>query len=87
VSSLHLGNGTWESTVFNSRLQPEQIALGGTQAATSLLKLNFDYGSTDNNGSVKSQTITVPTIGTATGFIASQTYTYDSLIRIKDAKN
>jgi hypothetical protein len=62
VSSLHLGNGTWESTVFNSRLQPEQIALGSTQAATNLLKLNFDYGLADNNGNVKSQNITVSTV-------------------------
>lgn len=25
------GNGRWDSTVFNSRLQPTQIALGATQ--------------------------------------------------------
>ena len=27
VSPMQLGNGKWESTVFNSRLQPTQIAL------------------------------------------------------------
>ncbi|MBX3288314.1 MAG: hypothetical protein KF855_03120 [Acidobacteria bacterium] len=32
-----------------------------------------------------SQTITVPTVGVHTGFIAVQTYTYDSLNRINDA--
>jgi hypothetical protein len=68
VSSLHLGNGTWESTQFNSRLQPEQIALGNTQAATNLLKLNFDYGQADNNGNVKSQTKPAPTVGAIAEF-------------------
>lgn len=28
VTSMQLGNGRWESTAFNSRLQPTQIALG-----------------------------------------------------------
>jgi RHS repeat-associated protein len=35
---------------------------------------------------VQSQTITVPTAGSNAGFTATQTYTYDSLNRIKDAK-
>ena len=43
VSSLKLGNGKFESTTFNSRLQPTQIALGSTNAATDLLKLNYTY--------------------------------------------
>lgn len=28
VTSMQLGNGRWESTEFNERLQPTQIALG-----------------------------------------------------------
>lgn len=63
VSSMQLGNGKWESTVFNSRLQPTQIALGTVQNGTDKLKLNFDYGMTTNNGNVQSQTITVPIAG------------------------
>jgi hypothetical protein len=86
VSSLRLGNGKWENTQFNSRLQPIQIGLGSSATNQSLLKLSFDYGSTDNNGNVKSQQIVVPTIGANTGFTAIQTYTYDSLNRLKDAK-
>jgi RHS repeat-associated protein len=86
VSSMQLGNFKWESTVFNSRLRPTQIALGTTQAAYNVLKLNYDYGSTANNGNIQSQTITVPTVGVNTGFSAVQTYTYDSLNRIHDAK-
>ena len=85
VTSLQLGNGRWESTVLNSRLQPTQIALGTVQSGTDKLKLNFDYGTTANNGNVQSQTITVPTVGVNNGFTAVQTYTYDSLNRLSTA--
>ena len=86
VASMRLGNGKWETTSFNSRLQPTQIGLGSSATNQSLLKLNYDYGTTDNNGNVKSQQISVPTVGANTGFTATQTYTYDSLNRLKDAK-
>ncbi len=85
VTSMQLGNGRWESTQFNSRLQPTQIALGVTPGATNLLKLDYSYGTSANNGNVLSQTITVPTVGINTGFSAVQTYNYDSLNRLKDA--
>ncbi|MGE3467927.1 MAG: RHS repeat domain-containing protein [Pyrinomonadaceae bacterium] len=80
VTSMRLGNGLWESTEFNSRLQPEQIALGTTQNGHNKLKLNYSYGGSQNNGNVLSQTITVPS-----GFTATQTYNYDALNRLKDA--
>jgi RHS repeat-associated protein len=93
VSSMQLGNGHWESTQFNNRLQTTQITLGSTQSATDKLKLDYTYNTTnnaDNNGNVLSQTITVPTETrnntTYSGFTATQTYAYDSLNRIKDAK-
>ena len=85
---MQLGNGKWESTQFNSRLQPTQIALGTVQNGTDKLKLDFTYNTpnvADNNGNVLSQTITVPTVGTNQGFTATQTYTYDSLNRLKSA--
>ncbi|MCW5961544.1 MAG: hypothetical protein KIS76_15380 [Pyrinomonadaceae bacterium] len=92
VSSMQLGNGKWESTQFNSRLQPTQIALGTVQNSTDKLKLNFTYntpGLADNNGNVLSQTITVPTEVrnniTYNGFTANQAYIYDSLNRIEQA--
>lgn len=67
------------------RDQPTQIGLGGSATNTSLLKLNYDYGTAQNNGNVLSQTITVPTAGANAGFTAAQTYTYDSLNRLKSA--
>lgn len=85
VSSMQLGNGKWESTTFNSRLQPMQIALGTVQNGFDKLKLNYSYGGTDNNGNVQSQTITVPTVGANPGFTATQAYTYDAVNRLKSA--
>src|SRR5690606_303578 len=84
---MQLGNGRWESTAFNSRLQPTQIALGVTPGATNLLQLAYEYGATVavNNGNVTKQTITVPTVGQTPGFTAVQNYTYDSLNRLKSA--
>ena len=81
VTKMQLGNGRWESTQFNSRLQPTQIALGSTPGAVNLLDLDYSYGTTDNNGNVMSQTVTFA--GLAHSFI--QTYTYDSLNRIDDS--
>ena len=80
---MQFGINKYENTVFNSRLQPTQIGLGTTTTGTSLLKLNYDYGTTTNNGNVLSQTITVPTSGSPLVF--NQTYTYDSLNRLASA--
>jgi len=79
---LQLGNGRYETTQFNSRLQPTQIGLGTSTTDTSLLKLNYDYGTADNNGNVKTQTITVPGMT----YPLIQTYAYDTLNRLKSAE-
>ncbi|MGI8639404.1 MAG: RHS repeat domain-containing protein [Pyrinomonadaceae bacterium] len=59
--------------------------MGTVQNGFDKLKLNFDYGTTQNNGNVLSQQITVPTVGANQGFVATQNYTYDSLNRLKSA--
>lgn len=79
---MQFGNRTWKSTQFNNRLQPVEIALGTAPGGMQLPRLNHSYGSTVNNGNVLSQTITIPTIGLATGFVATQAYSYDSLNRL-----
>lgn len=81
VVSTQLGSGLWESTVFNPRFQPTEIALGTTQNGDNVLKLEYGFGTTANNGNVQSQTITVPSV--AYPFV--QAYTYDSLNRISGA--
>jgi RHS repeat-associated protein len=93
VSSVQLGNGRWQSTALNSRLQVIQTALGATENAADLLKLEYSYGTWENgtlneqknNGNLARQIITVPTVGGNAGFTATQVYTYDSLNRIKQA--
>lgn len=85
-SQMRLGNGLWEHTNFNTRLQPTQIGLGTSSTNSSVLQLDYSYGATANNSNVLSQTITVPTIGAVTGFTATQTYTYDALNRLATAQ-
>ncbi len=88
VTSMQLGNGRWESTQFNSRLQPTQIALGASVGNSSLLKLDYTYNTpnvADNNGNVLSQTITVNR-SNQSPLVFNQTYVYDSLNRLKSAE-
>lgn len=82
VTSMRLGNGLWETTTFNSRMQPTQIGLGLGSATQDKLKLQYSYGTTANNGNVVSQTITVP--GVTHPF--TQSYTYDELNRVATAE-
>lgn len=81
ISQLKIGSGKWETAQFNNRLQVTQLGLGTSATDTSLWKLNYDFGTTDNNGNVKSQTITVPSINPLV-----QTYSYDSVNRLKSVE-
>ena len=89
VKDLLLGNGLWEQRRYNARLQPTQIGLGtrktaaGTALSTDragLLLLDYSYGTASNNGNVLSQRIRAGTLNQI------QRYTYDSLNRLKTAK-
>jgi RHS repeat-associated protein len=97
ISQMRLGNGNWESTQFNNRFQPVQIGLGNaSNNTTNLWKVNYEYGelqadgttvdANKNNGNIAKQIITVPTINGQSGFVAAQVYGYDSLNRLKQAK-
>jgi RHS repeat-associated protein len=81
VTSMQLGNGLWEKTAFNSRLQPTQIGLGTTAGTTAKLQLDYSYGTAQNNGNVQSQSITVPGMT----YPLIQNYSYDSLNRLASA--
>jgi RHS repeat-associated protein len=84
---MRLGNGSWETASYNNRLQITQIGLGIVDSTQDLLKLEYSYGTaTQNNGSLREQKITVPTVGSNPGFTAVQTYTYDDLNRIQSAR-
>ena len=90
ISEMKLGNNLWEHTIFNNRLQPVLIGLGTSQSIPNpqdfnRFRVDYSYGTTNNNGNVLQQTISVPdTSGT---YIAqmSQYYEYDALNRLKSA--
>ncbi len=90
INSLKLGNGRWETAEFNSRQQMTQIGLGSTVTANDLWKVEFKYGelaangvdvdTTKNTGSIAKQIITLPNVS------FTQTYKYDALERLTEAK-
>jgi YD repeat-containing protein len=90
IKSLKLGNGRFETAEFNSRQQLTQIGLGSTATANDLWKVNYSYGElagngvdvidSKNTGNIAKQVITLPNA------TFTETYRYDSLDRIKEAK-
>lgn len=79
LEKLQLGNGLWKTAQLNSRFQVIQLGLGTSSTDTSFWKLNYDYGTTNNDGNIKAQTLTTPTA------VYSQIFQYDSLDRLKQA--
>lgn len=87
VSRARLGNGRWESAVYDPQtLQLSEIALGASSSDKSLLRIEYGYrtqGSqiSDNNGSLRRQKISYQ------GQVAPlvQEYGYDMLNRIQTA--
>lgn len=77
LATQRLGNGLWEHTTFDSaRLQPIEIGLGTSPTDSSVLRLDYFYGSTNNNGNLLNQIIGVGTTK------ITQTYSYDSVNRL-----
>lgn len=85
-----LGNGLWEHTVLNTRLQPMLIGLGTSGTDASVMRLDYTYGvvvngaldTTKNNGNLQSQSITALAYGNDPAFSTTQTYSYDPLNRL-----
>src|ERR1700674_1707329 len=71
-----LGNSLIHQQTYNNRLQTTAIKLGTSGNPTSVLNLTYDYGTTDNNGNLKSH---VNTIGT---LAITEAFTYDQLNRL-----
>ena len=76
IESETLGNSLIHQMVFNSRLQTTAIKLGTSGNPTSVLNLTYDYGTTDNNGNVKSHATTIGSLA------ITDTIGYDSLNRV-----
>ncbi len=89
ISQIQIGNGLWETAQFNNRLQVTQLGLGTSANDTSVWKLNYEFGELDTNGNVNvnknNGNIAKQTVTSAAG-IFTQTYRYDSLERLKEAK-
>ncbi|HKO42112.1 MAG TPA: hypothetical protein VJU84_02390, partial [Pyrinomonadaceae bacterium] len=75
-SVMKLGNGLWEHTNFNTRLQPTEIGLGTSSTSSGTLGLTYDYGTTNNNGNVLSVSYA------GGGLSYTQTFGYDTLNRL-----
>ena len=92
IERLKVGNGLWEKAKFNDRLQVTEFGLGRGAENMNLWKLNLEYGElnsdgttvdkSQNTGNLAKQTISFD--GLAQPFV--QTYKYDSLYRIIEAK-
>jgi len=80
VTTETYGNNLIHATNFNSRLQPYEIRLGTSGAPTSVIDLNYNYGTSNNNGNVLSLTYS------GGGLSYSQTFSYDSLNRLATAQ-
>lgn len=76
VSVMKLGNGLWEHTTFNNRLQPTQIGLGTSTTDSSTVGLSYTYGTTNNNGNVLTH------VYAGGGLNYTQTFEYDELNRL-----
>ena len=91
ISRMRLGNGLWETARFSERMQLIEHGLGRGPEGASLWKVNYTYGELDenenvltsqNSGNIAKQTISVPGLVTP----ITQLYKYDSLYRLKEAK-
>jgi RHS repeat-associated protein len=90
IKSLKLGNGLYETAEFSSRQQMTQIGLGSTPTNNNLWKVNYYYGElaangvdvldSKNTGNIAKLVTTLPNVS------FTQTYRYDALERIKEAK-
>jgi hypothetical protein len=86
VGSFQIGNGLWETTNFNSRLQARQVSLGscaqtggpgGPACSEDQWWLQNIYSGTGNNGNILQQNIGLPG-----GITIPEAYAYDTANRL-----
>jgi RHS repeat-associated protein len=84
VMGLQLGNGLWETTNFNSRLQPVTMYLGSMQGGSDVWKLLNTYGTSgQNNGNVTLQQLSLPAPSPGGNPVTvTSAYTYDGVNRL-----
>lgn len=80
VREMKLGNGLWEASEFNVRLQPRWLGIGSLPSHVDAFLTTYDYGGTANNGNVKGMSVLIP--GSES---IMQGFSYDSLNRLQAA--
>jgi RHS repeat-associated protein len=70
------GNGLIHAVNYNNRLQTTEIKLGTSGSPGSAVSLGYGYGTTDNNGNVRSHTYS------GGGLSYTQSFDYDALNRL-----
>lgn len=89
ISQIQLGNNLWETAQFNNRLQVTQLGLGTSANDTSVWRLNYEFGELDANGNVNQAknngNVARQTVASSAGTF-TQSFKYDSLERLKEAK-
>jgi hypothetical protein len=76
LNSETYGNTLVHAVGYNSRLQPTEIKLGTSGNPTSVIDLNYSYGTTTNNGNLQGVTYA------GGGLSYSQSFGYDALNRL-----
>lgn len=70
------GNNLINAVSYNNRLQPIEIKLGTSGSPSSIIDLDYTYGTTTNNGNVQSLAYS------GGGLTYTQTFAYDALNRL-----
>jgi RHS repeat-associated protein len=90
VKKMKLGNGLWETAQVNERYQLTQVGLGTTNANNNLFKIDYEYGELNADGTTvdagKNIGMIAKTTTTIPGTTFSQTFKYDAINRLTEAK-
>jgi RHS repeat-associated protein len=87
ISDLRLGNGLWQHGEYDrNRLQTTEVRVGTTKGASDVLGLQYDYGTSNNNGNVLRQVITAPLSTPGSSIVLSQLAKYDAFNRLSAAQ-
>ena len=80
LSSQTLGNNLINAVSYNNRFQATEIKLGTSGSPSSIIDLDYTYGTTTNNGNVQSIAYS------GGGLTYTQTFGYDALNRLTTAQ-
>lgn len=95
IRGFRYGNGRWETSGFNSRLQRSDISLGSSSGDNRLFGFAYQFGelredgtvdATKNNGNLAKQILSIGVAGEAGSLSVEQTFKYDKLKRLIEAQ-